>query len=203
MTIVFTEGDEYTVDELMAKYDERLAVPPYIKKTKQQLIDERRKDLELVREMINDGVDNVCEKYKDEYTEEWLRHMYKENKDLVDAPDDKVFRSIKKELKDMFEAKFDKDGNLLSTYNPEARYDYYQIQFVENLSELKELFDHDGGPCCFVDTEGNWHELGRVGWFASIENPKDDEVWDKEVNDYIESQLSNKNVKAFVLDCHI
>lgn len=203
MTIVFTEGNEDTVGELMAKYDERLAVPPYIKKTKQQLIDEKREDLELVREMINDGVDNVCEKYKDEYTEDWLCYIYRENKDLVDASDDKLFSAIKKELVDIFEDKFDKDGNLLSTYNPDARYDYYQIQFVEELSELKALFDQDGGPCCFVDTEGNWHELGRVGWFGSIENPKDDEVWDKEVNDYIESQLSNKNVKAFILDCHI
>ena len=102
---VFTDGKK-SIEELLAPYSENLEVAPYIYLTKQQMIDkalERKKDYTERREKGEDIFDWMLEYINANTDEELYRCEY-------DADDS-----------------YDENGNQLSTYNPNSKWDWWSV----------------------------------------------------------------------------
>ena len=88
---VFSRKDQ-DIDDLLAPYNENMEVEPYVLKTRQEVIDEYRKD----HEGAAGKSDQEC---FDAYVESWYGSM----------------------------PNLDDEGNILSTYNPKSKWDWYVI----------------------------------------------------------------------------
>lgn len=117
------------------------------------------------------------------------------------------------------------DEGLPSTYNPKSKWDYWVIggrwngeirnaprddgvgfnfgeefhQLSENIIRVKEL-DHKLVPFAVVTPDGNWHERGKMGWWAMVRDEKPDDDWENEVMKLIQS---HQDCWAIGVDCHI
>lgn len=118
----------------------------------------------------------------------------------------------------------DEEDNLLSTYNPNAKWDWYCVGGRWNgFLVLKERKD-DGSiievneayfneidwdymkewnriPFCFVDEDGEWYEKGEMGWFAITTNEVDKDTWQETFNEYL-STVEDECLVT-VVDFHI
>lgn len=120
--------------------------------------------------------------------------------------------------------KIDDEENLMSTYNPDSKWDWYceggrwgawlllkekgeDGEPLNAISATKEEVDWDAMlekdriPFCFVTEDGDWHESASMGWWAMTTNDKDEDVWRKEFLDYLESV--EDDVEISVIDFHI
>lgn len=103
---VITEDGDY--DSVLAPYSENIQVAPHIDRTKAEVIEEKR--------------------------EEWSWAQKEENKKLLEylkstydwADDESLFKSIVKRGK-VEGIKYDREGNRLTTYNPQSKWDWYQL----------------------------------------------------------------------------
>lgn len=102
---VFTDGKK-SVEELLAPYDENIEVTPYVELTRQQMIEkalERKKDYEQRARSGKEIAD-------------WMKEYINANTD-----------------EELYQCEFDSDcsydenGNQLSTYNPESKWDYWIV----------------------------------------------------------------------------
>lgn len=93
------------------------------------------------------------------------------------------------------EEKQDK-GRFFTLYGPQYYKDYY-----------KDADDYAERCCRFstyavLDSEGTWHEPGKVGWFSSSDTPESKNDWDENfVKRFIEDQPDDYIVT--LVDCHI
>lgn len=107
---VIHKEDQY-VDEMLAPYSEYIEVAPYVSRTKKEIINkgwERRKWVEDNQEaLIKRGEGEMPE-----YWQEYLNAKTDEEMYFVETYEDMLH---------------DDEGNELSTYNPNAKYDWYVI----------------------------------------------------------------------------
>ena len=97
-------NDISEVDNILAPYDENIEVEPYIYKTKAELIaDGKARKEKYTKE---DDITDYMKPYLEATTDEEL---------------------YKLEIEDYKEDEIDKDGNVLSTYNPKSKWDWYSI----------------------------------------------------------------------------
>lgn len=114
----------------------------------------------------------------------------------------------------------DENENLLSTYNPNSKWDWYSIggrwngflhykgaepgfaetneAYIHEL-DMDYLFEHT--PFCFVTEDGEWIEKGEMGWWCSVSNEKSEETWKQQFIDYVKSL--DANCLVTVVDFHI
>lgn len=123
-----------------------------------------------------------------------------------------------------------KNGKYGYTHNPNAKWDWYSeggrwggylinkdgrntdCDLVTEIDWDKFIADN-GAPFCFVDTEGNWHEKGEMGWWAMVSNEKKGVDWKEEFRQYIQSLLADAydedgnpyedGVEVYAIDFHI
>lgn len=93
------------LDELLAPYDESLEVEPYIYRTKAELIEEQKMFQREFAKREN------CEELKGKYPK------------LMAAKTDEEFYA--EAICD--DTDYDEDGNELSTYNPNSKWDWYEV----------------------------------------------------------------------------
>ena len=106
--LVITKKDGEDIDELLAPFSENLEVEPYIYKTKTEMISEMKKAKEQLE---------IRMKEKDDYEpNSWERQ-------LLDANTDEEFYEAYLEE----DGRYDEDGNELSTYNPNSKWDWYTV----------------------------------------------------------------------------
>lgn len=104
--------------EAMAKYDEQLEVEPHVYKTKE--------DLQKEYEAMLDAVEGKESRYSEEYCKE-----KKANGTL------NSFETFMNGIYDNDEK--DQDGNVLTTYNPNSKYDYYSpVSFLTKKGKKVE-----------------------------------------------------------------
>lgn len=117
-------NDISEVDSVLAPYDENMRVEPYIDRTKAQI--------------IADG--KACkEKYShNEDIADWMKPY------LEATTDEELY---KLEIEDYEEDDIDKDGNILSTYNPNSKWDWYSIggrwDDGDNVIQIKDFKLYD------------------------------------------------------------
>ena len=114
----------------------------------------------------------------------------------------------------------DENENLLSTYNPDSKWDWYSVggrwggflhykdadpgfeetnvAYIHEL-DMNYLLEHI--PFCFVTEDGEWKEKGEMGWWCSVSNEKSEEIWKQQFVDYVKSL--DESCLVTVVDFHI
>jgi len=112
---------------------------------------------------------------------------------------------------------WDKEGNLLTTYNPNSRWDYFKIGRIWEDFLLKE----DGAGCnsclitevdwkkpiityAVVTPDGEWHSKGKMFWWGiSDETEEGAKDWNLNFYDHIIKPHLSNEFFVTILDCHI
>lgn len=211
---VFQDKKSPTIEEMLAPFDENRTLPePIIQYTKEQAIQHERDRIERFKngpyaEWLADK-----EKYEKATTNpRHLKYLKKEFPKELKWTDAQCYRSLAKYYKD--DGMIDKDGNLLTKANPNAKWDWWDIggrwygdlvttsgkkvnETKVGLLDLKKTCV----PFAFMTTDGYWHEAGRMGWFATVSDEKPSAVWKREYRNYV--RKLKKGVKVTIVDCHI
>lgn len=89
-----------------------------------------------------------------------------------------------------------------STYNPESKWDWWQIggRWDDGDKNIIDIADLEEDPIVYaiVDIDGSWNKKGTMGWWGMSSNEKDD--WKEIVKALIEK---NKDKAIVFVDCHI
>lgn len=211
---VFQDKDSPSIGEMLAPYDEGLELEkPVISMTKADAIAKCRKDIEYT----NNGCYKEYLENPEEYEKKWGYNKNHINFLKNDFPkrlkwtDEECYEYEKSFYeKDMI----DEEGNLLTTDNPNSKWDWYQLggRYSGDIKTKNGLetdkttvgdidFDNTVTPYAFVTTGGEWVERGQMGWFGLSSNDKDEDDWDKQFRDYVKSLGSD--VRMTLIDCHI
>ena len=123
--LVFTKEDGKTVDELLAPYDEHIEYAPYVKYTKQQAIDHVRKEIEdfkhgLYAEYLKDPVAYEKNCHSSAHFD-YMKNIFPQK---LEWTDEECYEDLRKYYEDDM---VDANGNLLSTYNPNSKWDWYSV----------------------------------------------------------------------------
>lgn len=123
---VFTEHNGSTIDELLAPYYEGLEMEPYVAYTREEAIASVRKEFEDYKNTRYAEFLKNPEQYKKDCANNPAHLNYIENEfpKRLNWTDEECYNH-KAEYYD--EDMIDEDGNLLSTYNPNSKWDWYSI----------------------------------------------------------------------------
>jgi hypothetical protein len=147
---VFTTGEGQSVDALLEPYDESITVAPYVKYTKAELI-QREKE-------------NTQRAYEGPYAE-WRKDPAKYETDSINLAHIAYLKTVPERLKwtdeQLYQSaikgqenKVSIDGDLLSIYNPDSKWDYYAVGGRwENMLVLKDKSRCDSALASEVDFE--------------------------------------------------
>lgn len=197
--IVF--GD--SISEVLAPYSENLEVEQYIDKTAEELIEWAKKRERSLLNYITEHKDDPEDSYE-----------YKKAQDFIEYLESYNNFSTKEDYLHLIEKNFDLDanGNSISTYNPNSKWDWYEEggrwsgeilhagSYDTNQARIEDL-TKIGTPFCFIDLDGEWHERGSMGWWGMSYDEKDDGTWETEFREYLKTLPEDTLVT--VIDFHI
>lgn len=194
-------------------YDEGLEVEEYVVYTKDEAID-------IVKQ-------NHAKAY--ESAIEYLRKsdITESNKEYYQSIIDKgLFISYEDAWKKVLDwgYKLDDEENLLSTYNPDSKWDWYSIggrwsgflctkekddegnPIRVNQAQFKDIdwdymFENHITPFNYVTEEGEWREKGEMGWWGMTTNEMEQDDWDDNFKRYL--KLIEDDCLVTVIDFHI
>lgn len=212
---VFHDKDT-SVDNLLADYDGNIKMEPYVEYTKEDAIAKVRKDIEDYKngtyaEYLKDPV-SYEKKYG--YNKDHINYLKIEFPKMLKWTDEKCYNNKAKWYKE--DDMIDEDGNLLTTYNPKAKWDWYEVggrwdgglamnlktKKSGNVCKVSQIdMDKIETPYAFIDSDGNWFERGQMGWFGISSNDKDEKDWDNEFKEFLKKQ--KKSTIVTLVDCHI
>ena len=204
-------GDYWEND--LEQYYEGLEVEPYIKYTKEEAI-------QLAQKRHAEHYDEIDKMLDKDSLDKDQFDRY--NKILSKGPSlsyEQAWEHVKS-----WGYKLDKDENLVSTYNPDSKWDWYEIGgrwsgFLVlkernkdgSIQETNEacfdeidwdyMKEHRYSPFCFIDENGDWHEKGEMGWFGMSFNDMSDDSWDKCYEDFLKEV--DPTCYVTVIDFHI
>ena len=200
---VYVFHDKNTsIDTLLAPYDENLVVEPYVEYNKEEAIAKVRKEIEDYKNGPYAEYIKNPEEYEKKYkcTKKYIEFLKNEFPKKINWTDDQCYDDMKEDYdSDMI----DKDGNLLSKYNPKSKWDWYEVGGrwcggipmktntkleIKSCNECKVSqidMDKISPPYAYVDTNGIWNERGEMGWFGISSNDKDEKTWDDEFKKFI------------------
>ena len=207
-----------SIDTLLAPYDENLVVEPYVEYTKEEAIAKVRKE-------INDYKNGEYAEYlknpedyekKHGHMKSYMEYLKNEFPQKLNWTDDQCYEY----MKSLYSTNMiDKDGNILSNYNPKSKWDWYVVggrwdggipMKTNTKLEIKSCnecmvsqidMDKIKTPFAYIDTNGNWNERGEMGWFGASSNDKDEKSWNDEFKKFIKNQ--KKSTIVTLVDCHI
>lgn len=204
------------IEELLEPYNEDLEVEPYVKFTKDEAVNEVRE------RRIQQYEYALSEKPKYENSEPDNEHW----KAIQRVIEEGIYISYEDawEVAKRWGYEIDDEENLLSTYNTDAKWDWYceggrwdgflpVVNKDENDEPMYEdfaykfevdwntFFAEDKVPFCFVTEDGEWHEAASMGWWGMTTNDKEGEDWKREFVEYLNSVP--EDIKITVIDFHI
>lgn len=167
------------------RYYEGLEVEAYIVYTKEEAIDEIKRTHARNYEHAIEALQ------QSDLNSELIEHY----QNIIDKGLFISYEDAWKKAKD-WGYEIDEDENLLSTYNPDSKWDWYSIGgrwdgflhykdtdpgFEETneacIHELDMDYLLENTPFCFVTEDGEWVEKGEMGWWCSVSNEKSEETW--------------------------
>lgn len=214
---VFQDKKSKSIEEILAPFDESLILPEHVEYTREQAIKKVRDDLESYRKGIYAEYLADPEKYKKGCTiEAHIKYLEEEFPKRLKWTDEECYENIAQYYRDPNDKyqSIAKNGDLMTKLNSQAKWDWYQV----GGRWLGELVTIDGKkvnectvgklntkktpiPFAFVTLEGEWHERGKMGWFACVTGEKSAYKWGHEYKEYLKSL--KKGVKITAVDCHI
>lgn len=198
-------GDE--PEKQLAKYDENLELPMHLYMTKEQLINEKRKEIEEYKKNYYDVflqdkdayLANCCKEHADYIENEFPKHLnWTDEQMYEDAV--KYYRMDIDEGSENIE--IHEDGSVWRTYNNDAKWDWYQMggRYAGRL-QLKDISNVEEISVFAVVKDGKWYERGKMGWFAVVSDEKDKDAWNEEVKQLLASLPPDTLLTMY--DCHI
>jgi len=199
-------------DQLDYYYEGR-DVEPYVKYTKQEAIARAKQIQENNYEYATKAIN------EDSITPERLAQLNKIIDKGMCLSDTEAWESVKE-----WGYLIDEDENLLTSYNPDSKWDWYSIGGRwDGFLPLKEV-DEDGErltaseayfheidweymlkegypPFCFINEDGEWFEKGEMGWWGVTFDEKPEDTWKTLFADYLKEVDSDCLVT--VVDFHI
>lgn len=180
-----------SLEELLGPYDENLEADPRVYKTKKELIDEEKENISkiltnsTVQEYLADPV-----KFKEEESEgtvKWVERLLdKHYKVAAGSFTDEDYYQMAIEDRDPEE--FDEDGNLLTTYNEDSKWDWYQV----GGRWSDELILKDG-------TRVNSAKVKDLDWAAMNKLDPDQEQYIRDLwRIYVEKKATKKETEEFL-----
>lgn len=204
-------GDAWA--EMLDYYYEGRDVEPYVKYTKQEAITREKQIHERNYEYALKAIN------KDSITPERLNELNKIIAKGLSITDEVAWNAVKE-----WGYPIDEDGNLLSSYNPDSKWDWYSIGGRwDGFLPLKEkdeegnrletdealfheidweyLFSEKYPPFCYVTPDGEWVEKGEMGWWGVTFDEKPEDSWLEQFKDYLKEV--DPNCLVTVVDFHI
>lgn len=137
VAVISRTGTEEEVAELLAPFDESIEFEPYIHRTKEQIIEDGRKHHEETLKQIQEFKKDKLIDILTSPSYDWYRRVL-----AAQTPQD--FYDI-----EAYEDMLGEDGNEYSTYNPNSKWDWWDIggRWRESLR----------------DYDGNYHDTLRIG----------------------------------------
>lgn len=168
---VFTKPNGKTVEELLAPYNENIEYEPYIQYTKEQAIAKVRKEIEDYKNGTYAKYLADPKKYEEEHNNErHLNYLKNEFPKQLTWTDEECYQDKAKYYdEDMIDA----DGNLLSTYNPNSKWDWYSIggrfpgKLKANNGKHGEGSAFNNNP--MVDGEFDSARVGDIDWSMDMD----------------------------------
>ncbi len=119
---------------------------------------------------------------------------------------------------------FNEQGQPISTYNPDSKWDWYRIggrwdgwitgneqesdggfnfgpdheTVANNIATTKQALKRGVIPHALITPDGQWHERGRMGWWANLIT--ENENWEQEARELLAHYPRHRVV---ILDAHI
>lgn len=195
-------------------YDEGLEAEEYIVHTKDEAID-------IVKQNHAKAYESAIEYLRNSDITESSKEYYQS---IIDKG---LFISYEDAWKKVLDwgYKLDDEENLLSTYNPDSKWDWYSIggrwHAYLHLKELDDngdrvrvdqatfgeidwdyMIDNNITPFCFVTEDGEWVEKGEMGWWGMVSNETPGESWKETFKRYINS-IEDTDCLVTAIDFHI
>jgi hypothetical protein len=189
------------IEELLGPYDESKELEPYIyyyKRDAKKLYQEELSRLKgILDRKDKDYKLDVCQKQYDK-----LKLM------TADQYYDFHFEGKQR----------DKAGNILSTYNPDSKWDWWEIggrfagwllnlaaekannNIKNNSCPTEKALKEKKIPFALILPDGKWVERGSMGWWAVVMDEMPEREWDEKVMGYYKKYPRHAVVQ---LDCHI
>lgn len=131
---ILRKGTRKSLEDVLAPYDENLEVEQYKYKSKKELIKEGKKqakemykrnkmfyeDVTKFKEEVCEGVESTFKNKEEVLNKYDFRHLASKL-----ATDQEIYEFYKEYY--YSDSEFDDEGNLLSIYNPKAKWDWYSI----------------------------------------------------------------------------
>ena len=200
-------------DTDLEQYSENLEVEAYVEQTKEEAIAEvqrnqRKRYLEAVKALQTPDLKSQSMKFYQKIVDQ--------------GPSISKEDAWKEVLSWGYE--LDENDNLLSTYNPNSKWDWYCVGGRWNgflvlkerredgsIIEVNEAYFNEIDwdymkewnriPFCFVNEDGEWYEKGEMGWFAITTNEMEADTWQATFEEYINTVEDDCLVT--VVDFHI
>lgn len=225
-TVAVFHREDQNIDDLLAPYDENLAVEPYIQFTKQEAIDYARKNLKSAEGMSDlecwqmmaedhktDWEGNIYSTYNPRSKWDWYavggRWGCMLNAggscsdsarvgDIDFSPDEDKYEEALHFWDTVVDHKTAEDGeHPISFFNEQYYRDYYGDR--ETYARYTAQFS----TFAVVTPDGEWHEKGKMGWFAcSSETPEEARDWEEHYRErFIDT--ADPDLILTIVDCHI
>jgi len=190
---VITKKGGQSVDELLAPFDEGIEVDRYIRNTKQELIDKKKKE---IKEYAENGPYSEYIKNPEEYAKKWTNpvHLnYLKNefpKELKWSTDEEFYAEA---IRFIGEEDLDEDGNETSTYNPKSKWDWYTTGGRWSCAlTLKDGTREDSASIKEIDFNPTEEEIKKAEKFWELYVEKGIENLTEEEKDFIGFVLYKK-----------
>ena len=200
-------------DSYLEEYYEGLEVDPYIIYSKQSAIDEA-----IARHTSH--YDYAVKQLKKSTLSKESYDYY--NKIVNEGPS--LSRSKAWEKAKGWGYEIDENDNLLATYNPNSKWDWYSVggrwsgflplkkldeegkHLLTNEAYFNEIdwdyfFEYQFTPFCFVTEDGDWNEKGEMGWWGITTNEQPADDWDTQFKEYLKTV--DPDCLVTVVDFHI
>lgn len=124
------------IEDILAPYSENLSVPEYVKETPEQYIQEKRKrDNEYLQSPTYKEYESDPKAYEEKYSKNpsHIEYIKKFKNEIYTMTDEELLKERKEMYpsydseREDYEEYLDKDGNLISTYNPKSKWDWWCI----------------------------------------------------------------------------
>jgi hypothetical protein len=196
--------DEVTIEkieELLDPYDEGKELEPYIYYYKRDAKKLHQEELSRLKGIL----DRKDKDYKlDKCQEQYDKHKIMTAEQYYDYH----FEGKKR----------DKKGNILTTYNPDSKWDWWEIggrfagwllnlaaekannNIKNNSCPIEKALKEKKIPFALILPDGKWVERGSMGWWAVVMDEMPEREWDEKVMGYYKKYPGHAVVQ---LDCHI
>jgi len=120
---VFTRNADADIDQLLAPYDENIQVAPYVSKTKEDIIRQAREEMQWSYENRYMEWKKDPMSYESNSNPQHISYL-KSLSELMKRTDEELYQ----EKIQLYEPEeITAEGGVLSTYNPNSKWDWYQI----------------------------------------------------------------------------